>query len=252
MNPALLVLVIALIVPNPPEAAPTPDASPAAVTPLASPAAKPVPSATPKEQLKEIGRVKAVTSFCKAFVTHFNTSAQLMVSNDGQISFVDFILGKLKKDFEASDRESRLYDDRVNLIAYVKRLQEQMPKLQEAINQLRRSAELTSDADQAKEAREVAAQLQKSLDKEKQITTDTLGVIHTMIDQATHASTAPTSLAYPVELGVFTPATSSADLPSRNPANADDIRSYLEMDRQRDRIGDAESDAMVHADLIGC
>jgi hypothetical protein len=128
-----------------------------------------------------------------------------------------------------------------------------MPKLQEAINRLRRAAELTSDADQAKEAREVATQLQKALDKEKQITTDTLGVIHAMMDQASNASTNPTSLAAPVE--VFAggpPAAPSAYLPSRNPANADDIRSYLEMDRQRDRIGDAESDAMVHADLIGC
>jgi TolA-binding protein len=233
---APLFLAVALIVPNQPEAAPTPNAS-----------------ATPKVPLKEIGHVKAVTPFCKAFITHFNTSAQLMTSDDSQISFADFVLGRLKKDFEATDRVNRLHDDRLNLIEYVKRLQQQMPKLQEAINQLRRAAELTIDPEKAKEAREVAAQLQKSLDKEKQITNDTLGVVHAMMEQAAGADTRLTNLASP-EFAAALPPASGADLPSRNPEAMDDIRSYLEMDRQRDRIGDAESAAMTGADTVlqGC
>jgi hypothetical protein len=259
---APLFLVVALITPNQPEAAPTPDATatPAiAASPAAAPAGAlgpltPKPSATPKVPLKEIGHVTAVTAFCKAFVTHFNTSAQLMTQNDGQISFVDFVLGKLKKDFEATDRESRLHDDRINLIAYHQRLMDQIPKLQAAINELRRAAALTIDPDKAKEAHEVAAQLQKSLDKEKQIASDTLGVIHAMLEQASGANTRLVNLETPIEVSGSSTLGPGPNLPSHNPDAIDDIRSYLEMDRQRDRIGDAESAAMTHADVVmqGC
>jgi hypothetical protein len=254
---APLFLVVALITPNQPEAAPTPDAtaSPAVAAPADTLGpVTPKPSATPKVPLKEIGHVTAVTAFCKAFVTHFNTSAQLMTQNDGQISFVDFVLGKLKKDFEATDRVSRLHDDRINLIAYHQRLMDQIPKLQDAVNELRRGAALTIDSEKAKEAREVAAQLQKSLDKEKQIASDTLGVIHAMLEQASGANTRLVNLETPVEVSGSSTLPLSANLPSRNPDAIDDIRSYLEMDRQRDRIGDAESAAMTHADIVmqGC
>lgn len=257
---APLVFVVVSIMPSQPEAAPSPGPEPTMAVATAAPAsspspdatasAGPKPTATPKVPLKEIGHVTAVTAFCKAFITHFNASAQLMNSDDAEISYADFVLGKLKKDFESIDHESRLYHDRLDLAEYLKILQAQMPKLQDAINRLRLAAALTIDPDKAKEAREVASQLQKSLDKEKQIANDTQGVLHAMLERAASYSDTLTSLGSPAEFPAATTVPVAPYLPSRRPAAEDDIRSYLEMDRQRDRIGDAESAAMTHADVV--
>jgi hypothetical protein len=219
-----------------------------AVEPPAPPPApestiSPQPSAAPKELLKEIGHVKAVTPFCKAFVTHFNNSAQLMTSNDEQISYIDFTFGNIDKRFTELGGELRFYEDRVRLMAWVKTVQQHIPVLQDEINQLRRSAALTIDPGTAKAAREVATQLQTSLDKQKQIANDALGVIHAMID-VTDGKTKP-DLGSRWDHEVYDATT---------PQAMRDVRSYLKMDKQLGRIGDAESAAMNGAGLValGC
>jgi hypothetical protein len=219
----------------------------------------PVPSPTPKEQLREIGRVRAITTFCKAFITHFNDSAKLMLANDAEISYVDFTLGTLEKHFSQVGGDQIVSGDRVRLMAYVKALQQQLPQLQDKINQVRRSAELTTDPEAAKQAREVAAQLQKSYDRQHQITLDTLSVIHVMMEMAANKGEGPTSFqqmlaAQSNTFGNSNPAPVGAAIDTNftgsEPAERRDIRSYLRMQTQRDRIGDAESVATIKAEAV--
>jgi hypothetical protein len=242
---------------EPPGPVPSPSASTAPAV-LDSAGATPEPKATPKEQLREIGRVRAITSFCKAFITHFNDSAKLMISNDAEISYVDFTLGTLDKHFSQVGGDVALSGDRVRLMAYVKALQQQLPPLQQQINQLRRTAELTKDPEEAKQAHEVAAQLQKSYDRQHQITLDTLSVIHVMMEMAAAKGEGPSTFqqalaAAAPSLGPGPPivgAPSDINYIDTEPAERKDIRSYLRMQTQRDRIGDAESNATRKAELV--
>jgi hypothetical protein len=237
---------------EPPGPAPSPAAPQTSATPL--------PTATPKEPLREIGRVRAITSFCKAFITHFNNSAKLMIANDAEISYVDFTLGNLEKHFKQQvGGDLVLSDDRVKLMAYVKALQQQLPQLQEQINQLRRTAALTKDPEEAKQAREVATQLQKSYDRQHQIELDTLSVIHVMMEMAASKGEGPSSFTQMLAASTPTFATPVAPMvgaPSdisyvdTGPAERRDIRSYLRMQTQRDRIGDAESAATTKAEVV--
>ncbi len=240
---------------EPPGGPPSPAASGA---PEAVASATPQSAATPKEQLREIGRVRAITSFCKAFITHFNDSAKLMIADDAEISYVDFTLGTLERHFRQIDAERALYGDRLRLMAYVKALQQQLPPLQEQINQLRRSAELTKDPNEAKGSREVAAQLQKAYDRQHQIALDTLGVIHVMLEMAASKGEGPSS--FKQMLAASAPilgpspavvgAASDIDFIDTQPAERRDVRSYLRMKTQRDRIGDAESMATKKAETL--
>jgi len=244
---------------EPPGPVPSAPASTASAEPAADASAMPQPKATPKEQLREIGRVRAITTFCKAFIARFNDSAKLMLSNDAEISYVDFTLGTLEKHFSQVGGDVVLSGDRVRLMAYVKALQQQLPPLQEQINALRRSAELTKDAEEAKQAREVAAQLQKSYDRQHQIMLDTLGVVHVMMEMAASKGEGPSSFqqmlaaqsnpfisSNPTPVGVA----SDVNFTGAEPAERRDIRSYLRMQTQRDRIGDAESNATKKAELV--
>ncbi len=209
--------------------------------PALSPALAPLPSpaATQRQPLREIGRVRAVTTFCKSFIVHFNNSAHLMTSNDEQISFIDFTLGRIEKRFDELGGELRFYEDRVRLVHWLDTLQHQIPVLQEEINQLRRGAALTSDPVKAKEAREVATKLQTSLDKQKQIYTDALGVLHAMFD-LTAGKTKP-ELGSRFEHEMYEATT---------PEAMRDVRSYLKMDKQLDKIGEQESAAMTRAEVV--
>jgi len=237
-----------------------PVASPAPVaTAQSSPSATPRPTSTPKEPLREIGHVRAITSFCKAFITRFNDSAKLMLANDAEISYVDFTLGNLEKHFrQPVGGDLVLGDDRVKLMAYVKALQQQLPQLQKQINDLRKTAELTKDPEEAKQAREVAAQLQKSYDRQHQIELDTLSVIHVMMEMASTKNLGPDS--FTQMLAVSQPnlgpgptmvgAPSDINYVDTDPKERNDVRSYLRMQTQRDRIGDAESAATKKAEEV--
>jgi hypothetical protein len=242
-------LMLGLI--EPPGPAPSPTAPQTSVAPL--------PTATPKEPLREIGRVRAITSFCKAFITRFNNSARIMLANDADISYVDFTLGNLERHFRQVGGDLVLSDDRVKLMAYVKALQQQLPQLQEQINQVRRAAELTKDPEEAKQAHEVAAQLQKSYDRQHQIELDTLSVIHVMMEMAASKGEGPSSFTQMLAAStptLTTPGPPAVGAPSdinfidTDPAERRDIRSYLRMQTQRDRIGDAESSATTKAEVV--
>lgn len=216
-----------------------------AVEPPASPAPELTPEAiaTPKVPLKEIGRIRATTAFCRGFITHFNASATTMLANDAEISYIDFSLGGLEKHFRAFNSEKLLYEDRLRLMAYVKVLAAQLQPLQNEINELRRSAALTTDPARAKETRDVATSMQKAYDKQRQIALDTQTVIWALVD----ATAGKTNTAINTSL----PGLGSDDPNmSFSPAAMRDVKSYLKFQNQLDRIGDAESAAAALAESV--
>jgi len=224
--------------------------------------ASPVPSATPKQPLRIIGRVHAVTTFCKAFETHFNGAVGPLLAGDAQLSYVNYTLGEIEPHYRARAPELLLYDDRVKLIAYLKVLFAQISQAQGEINALRETAKSVSDPQTAKETRELASQLQRALDKQHQLAIDSLGVAHAMIDVATK-----TNLTWVPSMGdaggdpgppASTQVTSVVPGgydPSQNlPTAMRDVRNVLSFSRQLDRIGDAEGNAAQTAGAIasGC
>jgi hypothetical protein len=238
MFPALfLVAALTLAVEPPPVAAESP--APEVATPEAAPTAK-VP-------LKEIGRIRATTAFCRGFVTHFNNSAVAILSNDAQISYIGFTLGGLEKDFRAFDNEARLHDDRIKLLAYVKLLASQLGPLQDEINDLRRTAALTTDPVKAQEARDVAAALQQAYNRQRQVSLDTQNVVWALIEATAGKTNTRTNRSIPGPNAV------DNNL-SFSPSDMRDVKSYMKFQKQLDRIGDAESDAARRADTVveGC
>ena len=244
----------------------------AAATAVA-PAPSPTASAAP---LREIGHVRAVTSFCAAFERHFNGTARPILASDAQASFVGFTLAKLEPDFAARGGELRVYDDRVNLIHYVGELQKLVPQAQDELNALRASARLASDPQTGAQTLALASSLQRALDKQRQIAIDSLGVIQALDDVTlgsndnTSHATVVRSLRYVTIVdplahlagirdatGPRASTSMQAQMPgayddytTRTPANERDARSYLHWQNQLDRIGDAETDAAARAETI--
>jgi hypothetical protein len=238
----------------------------------AGPEPEPAATATPiaqREPLREIGHVRAVSSFCQAFIAHFNGAARAMLDNDQTLTFVDFTLGGLQPHFKAKGGELLLYDDRVRLIRYTDSIFKTVPALQNEIDQLRRSAALTSDPDQAKAARDTASELQQSLDRERAMAYDSLGVVHALMDLALGATSDTTLQVHPggpptigapevsgpsASTNYIGSVASNSDYTQTTPADRRDVRSYLQFDKQFDRIGLAESAAVAHARAVadGC
>jgi hypothetical protein len=134
----------------------------------------------------------------------------------------------------------RRTDDRRKLIAYVDHLNRSIPAAQVEINALREASALTSDPEQAKRNRELAADLQRGLDRQKQIATDALGVVHALmdLDSRNHAAD---EARLP---GAYDPNAQA------EPKAGQDVKHYLRLEELRDRIGDAEAAAANVADTI--
>jgi hypothetical protein len=244
MIAALFLAASLVLAVEPPPAEPSPGAT-SAVEPAAT--LTPQAIATPKVPLREIGRIRATTAFCRGFVTHFNNSATTLLSNDAEISYIDFTLGGIEKHFRVFNSENLLHDDRIRLMAYGKILAAQLQPLQDEINALRRTAALTIDPVKAKEARDVAAALQKAYDKQRQIALDVQSVVWALVD----ATAGKTNTA--INTSVPGPGSDDANM-SFSPTAMRDVKSYLKFQNQLDRIGDAESVAATLADAVvdGC
>jgi hypothetical protein len=230
-------LILALILP--PGAAPAPSGSPG---PAATPGGA-AASAAPKEVLREIGNVHATTRFCQEFTTRFNNSAHAMLENDRQLAYTYHTMGTLEAHYQARGAENILYEDRVNLLHYADQIFKTLPGLQSEINALRQTAALTSDPARAKAARDVAAQLQKSYDRQRALAVDSLSVAQAMTDVSMEHHPDPHQT--PV-YGGFDGANTVAPLP----AAMRDVRTVLKFDSQLDRIGDAESGAVRMAQQV--
>ncbi len=237
----------------------TPITTRAVAAPVAAAsAAVPKPTATPKAPLREIGRVRALTRFCSAFTTHFNAAVRPLLESDVNVGYIGYTLGSIEPHYNVLGGELKLYDDRVNMIAYVGRLQKLIPQAQREIDELRGTSKVADDQDTAKATFELARQLQKALDKQRQIAIDTLGVVQAMndvtlgvnnMDSASAAAGSDTDVAATTALEDHLAGGYDA-YTATTPSDWRDVRSYLHWQSQIDRIGDAEGSAATDADAI--
>jgi len=211
-------------------------------TPLlgAAPPATPAPEPTAKHELKEIGRVRARTPFCAAFETHFNAAAHAMIEQDGSIGAIDFTLGDIKSTYNEMGGDLRRSDDRRKLAAYVDQMNHDIPIAEAELNALKAASALTSNAEQAAQNRELVKQLEKGLERQKAIAIDTAGVVRALMEVDSGVKSADSDHLP----GSYDPYTNN------EPKNGQDVRHYLHYQDQRDRIGDAESNAAGIADAI--
>jgi hypothetical protein len=233
--------------------------------------------------LHEIAHVKAITPFCAAFERHFNGAARPLVSADANVGFLGYTMGGIETHFRARAGELALYNDRVHMMAYVGTLQKLIPQAQDEIDALRRSAALATDPADTTATTSLAADLQAALDKQRQISIDSLGVVQALTDDTTSSSRlnfedlgaslgggnpgrAIALLGRPDPMG-YLPAEdnealrASPELQSgvpggydeyatRTPSERRDVRVYLHWQDQLDRTRDAERSAVVKADAI--
>ncbi len=250
--------------------------TPASAAPAATAAAGASTAPTQGATLREIGHVRAITTFCAAFERHFNGAARPILASDTQASYIGFTLGNIEPHFHARGGELLLYDDRVNMMHYVGNVQKLVPQAQREIDALRTSAPLANDPATAAQTLELARHLQKALDKQRQIAIDSLSVVQALNDVTlgTNDNTAHATAVYderrvalidPLEhlaairdaSGPRAPTTLQAQPPgaydpytASTPANWRDVRSYLHWQDQLDRIGDAEAVAARDAEAV--
>ncbi len=212
--------------------------------------ATPAPSVTPRAPLRTIGRVHAVTAFCKVFQTHFNGAVVPLLASDEQLGYMHYTMGRIEPDYRDRVPEQRLYDDRIKIMAYLKTLFAQIRPAQTEINALRETAKTATDSQTAKATLVLASQLQRALDKQHQVALDSVGVVRAMIDVAT--GTNLTMIPHPFGAPSQAPALPGANdlAEQRIPESARDVRNIISFDKQLDRIRDAEGDAAQSADAI--
>ncbi len=190
-------------------------------------AAAPTPQPSPAP-LRTIATVKS-TPYCTALATHFNAAVQPMVINDRTLDQVGTTLDTVDSIFHKPDFAIRFGGERAKLTNYVGDLQKNLPFMQAQINELRQGQTLTSDAGARQEMHQLAQELQRAYDKQKQMTTDLLGVVHAMM--ATDTSNVD-------------PTDAQSELADNQlPADMKSTKSYLRFDGQRDVITDAETKA---------
>ncbi len=185
----------------------------------------PRPSSTP---LRTIATVKS-TPYCTALAAHFNAAVQPMVRNDRTLDDVGTSLDDVDSIFHKPDFAIRFGGERAKLTKYVDNLQKSLPFMQTEINQLRQGQTLTADAGARQEMHQLAQELQRAYDKQKQMTTDLLGVVQAMMQTDT-SNVDPTDAQSEL-----------ADM--QLPAEMKRTKSYLRFDGQRDVIADAETKA---------
>jgi len=212
----------------------------ATVSVSAAPVATPSPVPTPRAELKEIGRVRARSPYCAAFVHHFNASAHALLEHDASIGLVDYTYSDITRTFDEMGGDLKRIDERKKLAAYSDQLLRAIPAAQAEIDALRNASSLTSDPQQAKDNHELAKQLQRVLDRQKQIATDASGVVRALMEYDSQPRSAADS---------HLPGSYDEDR-SKMPPDMLDVKKYVRIDELRDRIGDAESSAAGIADTI--
>lgn len=208
-----------------------------AVASLSSPWPTPSPSSSPAP-LKEIGSVRS-TPYCTSFYAHFNAAVHPMLQNDLTLNQVSGSLDNINALFSKIDWEQQFYDERLRMMNAVAALEHNNFEIQREVNALRQGEKFSNDPMKAKEMHMLAQELQRALDKQKQMATDLGGVVHAMMDY----DIAPEKLTGR-PIGGF----SLEELAM--PKDAKNIKSYLRFDGMRDRLHDAEVKAAQHAQAV--
>jgi hypothetical protein len=206
----------------------------AALVSAASPSPTPSPSPPP---LKEIGSVRS-TPYCSAFYGHFNAAVHPMLLNDIALDHIDVSLQHQNKLFKDLNYEQEFMDERLVMEKNVQTLIDNNGVIQKEVNDLRKGETMTTDKAQAHEIHMLAQELQRALDKQKQLQVDLLSVVHVMMDydimkQPTGQEKVNQTL---------------DDL--SEPPDLLDIKKVMRFDGMRDRLHDAEGMAAGHASAI--
>jgi len=208
-------------------------------TPALAPAPSPTPAGSAAEPLKEIGSVRS-TPYCTSFYTHFNAVVRPLLENDFTLDRVSISLDNVNTLFSKIDWDQQFYDERLRLERYVQSMQQKNVEIQREINLLREGQTLSSDPEKTSELHLLAQELQRALDKQKQMSTDAFGIVQGMID---YEDLHPATLTGRPIGGI-----SLQDL--QLPKDAKDIKSYLRFDGMRDRLHDAEVMSAQHAQNV--
>jgi len=206
---------------------------------IAAPVASPVPAPSAGPPLKEIGSVRS-TPYCTSFYTHFNGAVHPLLQNDFTLDRINVSLENVNTLFSKIDWEQQFYDERLRLERYVNSMQQNNPVIQREINSLREAQTLPTDPERSQEIHMLAQEMQRALDKQKQISTDVAGLVQGMID---YENIHPRVLTGQPIGGI-----TLEDL--QIPPDKKNIKSYLRFDGMRDRLRDAEVMSAQHAQTV--
>ena len=206
---------------------------------IGTPLASPVPAPSPGPPLKEIGSVRS-TPYCTAFYKHFNGAVHPLLENDFTLDRISISLDNVNTLFSKIDWDQQFYDERYRLERYVSSMQQNNVVIQSEINQLREAQTFSGDPERSSEIHMLAQEMQRALDKQKQMSTDVFGIVQGMID---YENIVPRTLTGQPIGGV-----TLHDL--QLPADEKNIKSYLRFDGMRDILRDAEVRSAAHAQTV--
>lgn len=162
-----------------------------------------------------------------------------MLAVDRELDHVSASLDEINTLFSKIDWDLRFYDERLKLERYTSAIETTNYQTQQEINKLRLGEKLTSDPERAHQVHMLAQEMQRALDKQKQIGWD----IHSMVVVMMDFPIGTSDLGRP--LNGFVPADLSV------PKDARDIKAVLRFNGMRDRLRDAQGMAAGYAATIG-
>jgi hypothetical protein len=232
--------------------------APQAASTAAAPAASPTPQ---PEHIKTLGHIYT-SAFCSRFVEHFNGAAQVLGDNDRKLDAADADLTQIMSDYDRRDGASRVYNDRVKLIALVGEMQKSIPAGQRSINDLLAQAKTTSDSARRAALRESASQMQTSIDRQRAVAYDLGNVVHVLLDKHTAEDTAEYQINQLLPAGSPPVRVDALDQPVEEPgsrfgapsfkasATSASLQEVMQFGRQRTIIAGAEVKASAAATRV--
>lgn len=178
------------------------------------------------------------TPYCSAFYGHFNAAVRPMLANDLALDHINVSLKHQNELFKDINWEQEFVAERLTMEENVQALIDNNGIIQKEVNDLRKGETMTPDKEQSHEIHMLAQELQRALDKQKQLQVDLLSVVHVMMDfDLTKQMTAQEKMEAMLD-----------DL--SKPKDLLDIKKVMRFDGMRDRLHDAEGMAAGHASTI--
>ena len=203
-------------------------------------AASPKPSPTPTPvPLKEIGVVNAMSPYCTTFYNHFNAAVRPMLAVDQQLNYESASLDNINELFTKMDWNLRFYEERLRIQKEVEIMERTTFQTQIEVNALRSGEKQTTDPERAHQIHMLAQEMQRALDKQKQLAIDLHGMLDTMMAYDTSAE---------ADRGRPLSGFTAEDL--KLPKDSRDVKAYLRFNGMRDRLHDAEGMAAGYATTI--
>jgi hypothetical protein len=151
------------------------------LAPLSLPSPAAAPTATSEAQLKEIGRVRALSP-CSTIVIHANDAIRRTLGNDGALKVLASTLGSIDLDTEVNPAKRRVtVDSFYRLIGTIKGNAE---ATQLQIKQLHELAAAATDPTRKHELNAFADALAAALERQKSAANETGKALLTMVERA--------------------------------------------------------------------